>query len=88
MNSALKEVKSWMGFMGWTDGGQPGSIKKDAAGQRIAGHGDSTWITDVEDACDKCERGRENERREEMKKLFANGVDPQYRPDPHLKSGT
>lgn len=67
MVPALEEVKSWMGFMGWTDGGQPGSVKKDAAGQRIAGHGDGTWVRDVEDACERTERAaivREIERRE------------------------
>lgn len=67
MNQALKDVQSWMSFMGWTNGGQPGSIKTDAAGQQCAAHGDNTWVKDVEDACAKCQRAavvKEIERRE------------------------
>lgn len=52
----LREVKSWMNWWGWTDGGNPGSVKKDADGKIIAHHGDMTWIDDVQEACDTIER--------------------------------
>lgn len=49
----LDGVKSWMSFEGWTDGGNPGSVKKDQHGNIIARHGDATWVTDVEACCDR-----------------------------------
>jgi hypothetical protein len=52
----LKEVKSWMNWWGWTDGGAPGSVKKDADGKVVAHHGDATWIDDVQEACDASQR--------------------------------
>lgn len=63
----LDDVKSWMGFMGWTDGGSPGSVKRDAEGKTVAKAGDNTWVADVEEAIEKAERQRivaELERRE------------------------
>lgn len=65
--SVLKEVKSWMQFWGWTDGGNPHSVKHDADGKVIAKHGDATWIRDVQDACERISRAEiraELERRE------------------------
>lgn len=50
--NALKDVKSYMGFWGWTDGGAPGSVKLDADGCEVARHGDAEWIDDVQEACD------------------------------------
>jgi hypothetical protein len=52
----LDDVKSWMTWMGWTDGGGPGSQKLDADGQPQARHGDAIWIADVQEACAKAER--------------------------------
>jgi len=54
--SILDDVKKWMNFFGWTDGGQPGSVKKNDVGKIIAHHGDATWIEDVQDAIDRKER--------------------------------
>lgn len=54
--STLDDVKKWMTFWGWSDGGNPGSAKRDDAGNVIAFHGDATWIKDVEEAADKSER--------------------------------
>ena len=52
----LREVKSYMNFWGWTDQGNPGSVKKDVDGKVIAHHGDATWISDVDRACDIIKR--------------------------------
>lgn len=58
----LSEVQSWMRFWGWSAGGEPGSIKRDANGAVIARHGDQTWKADVErafnDECRRRERSR------------------------------
>lgn len=67
---ALDDVKSWMTFFGWRDGGGPGSIKQDADGRAIARHGDATWIEDVQTCIEKAERQRlvaEIERRESLR---------------------
>jgi hypothetical protein len=52
----LDEVKKWMTFFGWTDGGAPGSVKRDAGGRQVTAHGTSEWIKDMEDACERVER--------------------------------
>ena len=52
----LDEVQSWMNFMGWSDGGNPGSVKRGDTSQIIARHGDSVWIADVQEAIEKTER--------------------------------
>lgn len=52
----LREVKSYMEFWGWTNGGNPGSVKQDLQGKTIAVHGDATWIDDVQKACDTIQR--------------------------------
>lgn len=65
----LANVKSWMSWYGWTDKGNPGSVKKDADGHIIARHGDAVWIADVEEAIAADERERivhEIERRERL----------------------
>jgi hypothetical protein len=49
----LDGVKSWMSFIGWTDGGSPGSVKRDANNKVVAHHGDATWIEDVQDCADR-----------------------------------
>lgn len=51
----LREVKSYMEFWGWTNGGNPGSLKQEH-GKTIAHHGDQTWVADVEKACDTLKR--------------------------------
>ena len=65
--STLAEVKSWMQFYGWRDGGGPGSVKLAYGGSVVAKHGDAQWVKDVEEACAAIEREaarREIERRE------------------------
>lgn len=52
----LREVKSYMSFWGWTNDGNPGSIKKDVDGKTIAHYGDPAWIEDVDKACDTIKR--------------------------------
>lgn len=54
--SALQDVKSYMEFWGWRNGGGPGSVKVAYGGSVIAKHGDATWIADVEKACDTLKR--------------------------------
>lgn len=54
--NVLREVKSYMEFWGWTDGGGPGSVKLDIDDHPIAKHGDRTWVADVETACDTIKR--------------------------------
>jgi hypothetical protein len=49
--SRLWGVQSYMQWWGWTNGGNPGSEKRDAEGNVIARHGDSEWKADVEKAC-------------------------------------
>jgi hypothetical protein len=49
--NALDEVKSYMEFWGWSNGGGPGSVKRDADGMIIAEHGGAEWIKDVDEAC-------------------------------------
>lgn len=67
----LREVKSWMQFWGWTNGGNPGSVKKDVDGKTIAVHGDATWIDDVQEACDATQR---QATRAEIERRAAAGV--------------
>lgn len=52
----LREVKSYMDFWGWTNGGNPGAVKHDLEGHVIASHGDLIWVQDVEKACDTIKR--------------------------------
>lgn len=54
--TALDEIKKWMEFYGWKNGGNPGSVKMDANDKVCAIHGDATWIKDVEEACAAAER--------------------------------
>jgi len=49
--TVLDDVKGYMEFWGWTNGGNPGSVKKDSRGRVIAIHGDPNWAADVENAC-------------------------------------
>lgn len=70
MGEALADVKSWMNFFGWNEGGGPGSVKRDANSQVIAHHGDPTWISDVETCIERIERERiiaEIERRDRLR---------------------
>lgn len=69
----LKEIRSWMNFMGWSDGGNPGSFKRNADGSIVARHGDTTWINDVQDACDRTER--EAAKAEVLRRENLRGVD-------------
>ena len=43
---SLDEVKSYMEFWGWKNGGNLGSVKMED-GRVVATHGDATWIADV-----------------------------------------
>lgn len=54
--SALDDVKSYMEFWGWKNGGNPGSVKLDVDGKVIATHGDAIWIADVQSACSTLDR--------------------------------
>ena len=51
MTSSLDLVKRYMSSWGWSDGGAPGSVKRDANKNTVAFHGDMTWQADVELAC-------------------------------------
>lgn len=53
--SALDEVKSYMEWYGWKNGGNPGSVKM-VEGKVVATHGDATWIEDVDKACQTLQR--------------------------------
>jgi hypothetical protein len=66
----LDDVKSWMGFMGWSDGGSPGSLKRGTDGNVIASYGGKQWLADVEEAIEKTDRAAavaELERREKSR---------------------
>lgn len=54
--NALADVKSYMEFWGWSNGGGPGSVKRDADSKVIAQHGDAQWIADVDEACNTLDR--------------------------------
>jgi hypothetical protein len=54
--NALQDVKGWMSWWGWTNDGEPGSVKKDADGNVIGRHGDPLWQRDVEYACYKSQK--------------------------------
>jgi hypothetical protein len=54
--SALDDVKSYMEFWGWKNGGNPGSVKIGEDGRVCGTHGDATWIADVEAACATLQR--------------------------------
>lgn len=68
--SVLTDIQKWMTFFGWSNGGNPGSAKRDTEGNIIARHGDATWIADVEEACASAERAAarlELERRDALR---------------------
>lgn len=46
----LRDVKSVMNSLGWTNNGGPGSVKLDSKGRMVASHGDKVWEEDVERA--------------------------------------
>ena len=48
MSEALDLVKCTMALWGWSDGGEPGSVKRDESNEVIALHGDRIWQADVE----------------------------------------
>lgn len=52
----LREVKSYMEWWGWSNGGSPGSVKRDVDDKVVAQHGDAVWIADVDKACDTIKR--------------------------------
>lgn len=54
--AALDDVKSYMEFWGWTDGGGPGSVKYDYERRVCARYGGAQWIADVERACETLKR--------------------------------
>lgn len=54
--NALRDVKSYMEFWGWSNGGGPGSMKMDDDGVIVAKHGDAVWVANVEEACAILER--------------------------------
>jgi hypothetical protein len=47
----LQKLQEWMTFLGWENGGIPGSVKRDAKGEIIAQHGDNIWTRDMEAGC-------------------------------------
>jgi hypothetical protein len=51
MSQAVDLVRCYMSLWGWSDGGDPGSVKQDANDIVVACHGDKTWHADVELAC-------------------------------------
>ena len=53
MSDILDGVKIWMRYIGWTDGGAPGSTKRDADDTVIAHYGDATWIENVQSCVDR-----------------------------------
>lgn len=55
-------VKSWMRFLGWTNEGAPGAVKKTCDGAVIGKHGDAVWNADVDHAIKQIERERESAR--------------------------
>lgn len=50
MTNILRDVKSYMEFWGWTNGGGPGSVKLGLLNKILAHHGDAVWIEDVDKA--------------------------------------
>jgi hypothetical protein len=60
--ASVEKVKSWMNFWGWSDGGNPGSVKKDAMGNVVARHGDATWLNDVNLSILRTERDAESDK--------------------------
>ena len=51
MSKSLDLVKCYMSYWGWSAGGEPGSVKRDADNKVIARHGDSMWKDDIELTC-------------------------------------
>jgi hypothetical protein len=70
MPTTLDEVRSYMGFLGWSDGGSPGSVKRDANGKVIAHYRDNAWMADIERAC------------VELMRLCVGSID--HRPEPRF----
>lgn len=52
----LDLIRDQMTALGWEDGGQPGSAKRDADGNVIAHAGSDEWMADVELAGEHVER--------------------------------
>jgi len=73
----LREVKSWMTFLGWENGGNPGSVKKSGDGKVVATHGDATWIMDCDVALDHMTKEREAARAREALCILAGRDDQQ-----------
>lgn len=74
--NALADVKSYLSFWGWTDDGNPGSVKIDADQKVIARHGDAEWIADVDKALATLDRLRHRIRNETPPPVHASDVDP------------
>jgi len=68
---ALDDVKSWMRFYGWTNGGGHGAVKLNARSQTIGCHGDAVWIKDVDEAIDAVDRVRAKEAKAELERRGA-----------------
>lgn len=68
----LREVKSWMTFLGWENGGNPGSVKKSGDGKVVATHGDATWIRDCDTAVDHILKEREREGAREALRVLGS----------------
>lgn len=66
----LDGIKSWMSFIGWTDGGSPGSVKHDVDRNIIARHGDAVWVEDVEACCDRVVAAQAKAELEERERLL------------------
>lgn len=68
---ALRDVKSWMSFYGWTCDGGPGAVKLDTELKTIGRHGDALWIEDVDKAIDALDRERAKEAMAELERRLA-----------------
>lgn len=56
----LADVKSWMTFLGWSNGGGPGATKG------ASKHGGAEWIKDTDHALDQIEHERAREALAEL----------------------
>ncbi len=78
----LREVRSWMTFLGWEDGGNPGSVKKSGDGQVVATHGDATWIRDCDATVDRLLKEREQEGAREALRILGDRAFQQQAREP------
>lgn len=78
----LRDVKSWMTFLGWSNGGNPGSTKLSGGGKIVAVHGDATWIRDCDVAIDHIGKERDAARAREALLVLTDHADQQTAEEP------